>query len=573
MKRLLSLVAIFYAVTANAQDYLITFGGTGLSNYVNTVRVENITAGTSLTLNGGDILHLTSIITEVNSIKDDQLSKIKIYPNPMTDNSIIEVFPPEAGFATISVYDITGVPLAQTQSYLENSKQEFRLSGIKSGIYLISVMGTSYQYSGKLLCVGNIGGSITIEKISSVKSSDEKELKMDSKGIQATVDMAYTDGDRLKFTAISGNYSTVMVDIPFSSKTIDFNFIACTDGDHNNYPVVEIGTQVWMAENLKTTKYNDETAVPFVTAGTEWVELTSPGYCWYNLNGEIYKYGALYNFYVLDATSNGGKNVCPTGWHVPTDEQWTTLTSYLGGESIAGGKLKESGDANWMRPNVGATNETGFTGLPGGYRWLNDNGSYYSIGTGGVWWSATGNDNSSGWTYGLHNTGTNLHRSAPPKQFGFSIRCLKGEVQILPTLSTTEVSLITRTSAITGGNVTSDGGAPISARGVCWSTSSNPTIADNKTIDSIGIGIFASSLTALTEGTTYYIRAYATNSKGTAYGNQVSFNTKIADVEGNTYNTVTIGSQVWMAENLKTTRYRNGDLISYNHTCNEGYIR
>ena len=96
--------------------------------------------------------------------------------------------------------------------------------------------------------------------------------------------MEYTTGDRLKFTGISGNYSTVKTDIPESDKTITFNFIACTDGDNNNYPVVEIGTQVWMAENLKTTKYSDGTDIPLVTSNTAWIPLTTPGYCWYNNN-------------------------------------------------------------------------------------------------------------------------------------------------------------------------------------------------------------------------------------------------------------------------------------------------
>ena len=116
-----------------------------------------------------------------------------------------------------------------------------------------------------------------------------------------------------------------------------------------------------MAENLKTTKYRDGTSIPLVTENTAWLNLTTPGYCWYNNDAAHYKstYGALYNWYVLNAGSNGWKNVCPTGWHVPTDAEWTTLTTYLGGESIAGGKLKETGTSHWLSPNTVATNETG----------------------------------------------------------------------------------------------------------------------------------------------------------------------------------------------------------------------
>lgn len=141
----------------------------------------------------------------------------------------------------------------------------------------------------------------------------------------------------------------------------------------------------------------------------------------------------------------------------------------------------------------------------------------------------------------------------------------------LPTISTGSIANITSITATSGGNITADGGAAITARGVCWSTSQNPTIAlSTKTADGTGTGIFTSSLTGHSAGTTYYVRAYASNSAGTAYGNQVSFTTATStnptDADGNSYTTVTIGSQVWMKENLKTSKYRNGDPIPTNLT-------
>jgi len=136
-----------------------------------------------------------------------------------------------------------------------------------------------------------------------------------------------------------------------------------TDIDGNEYATIQIGTQVWMAENLRTTKYCNGDPIPNVTDSLQWVNLATGAWA-HNNNYSQYEnlYGKLYNWYAVDDS----RNICPCNWHVPTDAEWTTLIDYLGGEGVAGGKMKSTGTQYWLSPNTDATNESGFSGLPGG---------------------------------------------------------------------------------------------------------------------------------------------------------------------------------------------------------------
>jgi uncharacterized protein (TIGR02145 family) len=355
--------------------------------------------------------------------------------------------------------------------------------------------------------------------------------------------------------AVSSKGTTYGNDMTFTT-TVTVN-----DIDGNVYNTVKIGTQVWMKENLKTTHYKDGTSIPLVTDNTEWGSLTTPAYCWYNNDGVSYKniYGALYNWY----TTITGK-ICPAGWRVPNKADWQTLINYLGGDSLAGGKLKETGLIHWNSPNGGATNESGFTSLPGGYRGITN--TFGALGDGSLYWS--GSESYSHRAISVMNnfedSEINVDSIFYIQRDGFSIRCLQGPE--IPILTATSVTPLTSTNASCSYTVASDGGSNVTSRGVCWSTSPKPTITSNKTTDGTGIGPFTSSISGLTAITTYYVRAYATNSVGTGYGNEILFTTSAdpstpKDIDGNVYNTVTIGTQTWMKENLKTTKYNDSTLI------------
>jgi len=196
---------------------------------------------------------------------------------------------------------------------------------------------------------------------------------------------------------------------------------SCIDYNGNAYPTITIGTQVWMAENLRVKNYRNGDPIPNVP-GKAWETLTTGAYCWYdNDQSANAKYGALYNWYAVDDS----RGLCPTGWHVPTDAEWTTFTTYLGGTTVAGGKMK-SVSALWSSPNTDATNNSGFSGLPGGYRGGND-GSFDYLGGYGYFWSSSQIDTYNAWyRYLLYNYAY-VGRNSYYKEGGFSVRCLKDQ--------------------------------------------------------------------------------------------------------------------------------------------------
>ena len=186
-------------------------------------------------------------------------------------------------------------------------------------------------------------------------------------------------------------------EISFKIEAIPGNTGVFTDSrDGQTYKWEKIGNQIWMTENLN-----------YKTSNSWWYDNSSA-------NGDVY--GRLYTY-------DAALTACPDGWHLPSDAEWTVLTDYLGGKSVAGGKMKEAGTAHWSSPNTGATNSSGFTALPGGYRY--GSGSFSNLGDYGLWWSSTEGSGSSAWYRGLHYGGGQVYRIDDNKPYGFSVRCLK----------------------------------------------------------------------------------------------------------------------------------------------------
>ena len=401
-----------------------------------------------------------------------------------------------------------------------------------------------------------------------------------------------------------------------------------TDHEGNVYATVQIGNQCWMRDNLRTTTSPSTGTYLIPAAGTGYTYTGKQAF-WYNNDSTTYapmNYGLLYNWNAavdtfnttygetsvntsssnaVSVTFNGHRRgICPAGWHLPSDAEWTTLTDYVSSQS----EFQCGGNSNYIAKALASTegwntytnncvvgndpstnNATGFSAVPAGYCY---GSSFSTAGSDAVFWSSAQGTSINAYLRDLSYYYAGVGGGYANKYYGRSVRCLRdsdggGESSAtLPTVTTSTVSSVTASTATCGGNISSDGGASVTARGICWSTSQNPTVSNSHTTDGTGTGSFTSSITGLTANTTYYVRAYATNSVGTVYGNQVSFATTssggydgqpcleaatVTDIDGNTYNSVRIGNQCWMKENLRTTRYANGTNIALENTYTYSY--
>ncbi|MEI6753326.1 MAG: FISUMP domain-containing protein [Paludibacter sp.] len=512
-----TIVLLLFIVTIKtvALNYTISFTASKASNTVSSVEVNNLTNGKSVIVPAGNVLNLSDAPNAVNSVYANG-EFISIYPNPIQGKSILSFYSNRAGNAQINIIAPDGRWIAGTANQLSEGDNSFQLS-LPTGAYIIKITGVGFSYTARVI---SQTPHVYVPEITFIGNS-KKDLSSLQKSKSATATtLYYTEGDRLLYKGISGNYSTIVTDIPTGSKTVNFEFIECKDGVGNYYSTVKIGTQVWMVENLNTTKYLTGDAIVEVKDDAAWKILTTGAYCDNNnLPDNSLTYGKLYNWYAV----NDSRKIAPTGWHVPSNAEWISLSNQLGGASVAGAKLKETGTAHWESPNT-ATNESGFSAFAGGLRTYD--GTFLGSGTTlGSWWTATPVDAIYSYSKRLSNTLSLFFQdSNRENQYGYSVRCVR-DISTIPTLTTSDISAITQTTAAGGGNITSDGNEAITARGICWSTTSNPTIDNTKTTDGTTTGTFTSAMTGLTTATTYYVRAYATNSVGTSYGNQVSFTT------------------------------------------------
>ena len=353
-----------------------------------------------------------------------------------------------------------------------------------------------------------------------------------------------------------------------------------TDVDGNSYKTVYVGTQQWMGENLKTAKYSDGTPIPNVTDNTEWSTLTTDAWSYYNNDAaNNTKYGKLYNWYASSPTTNGNKNVCPSGWHVPNSEDWSVIIEYLGGEGIAGDKMREVGSTNWGTSNTG-NNLSNMTGLPAGWR-DGSNGIFGALGTNCFWWSNSEFTSTNAWLIDIGSYAPRAFRNEHYKKTGFSIRCLKdavntnnqptqGSIQWIDCGGETNNETLTANTSVTevnsvitynGGNAGTYASQAIASTGVTGLTA---TLSAGTLANGEGNLTFTITGTPTASGTATFdisIGGKTCALTRTIVQPTSGFGANITDVDGNSYKTVYIGTQQWMGENLKTAKYNDGTPI------------
>lgn len=606
-----------FCLSVSAQTHVLTFSGADTCNHyvqVDRVVIINHTRDWEETIYWPDtvlVLHYGTVIDEVagtGNVLSLQLSQNN--PNPFDGVTFAYLTVTEPGDVVVDITDVVGRNVKTVNSSLIPGTYQLCVNLSTSGIYFLTAQENGQVSSVKMVNRGK-GGKDAIDFVEYYETGNISTKLNNSPKSDCT--RPFLPGDYMEFYSYatingseeeSNHYSTYQsmtqqsftFRFPFGEGCEDarpcYGMPTVTDYDGNTYNTVQIGRQCWMKQNLRTTRYaNGDT----IYMGNNTLSSEEP-YMYYPNNnaGNVTSYGYLYNWAALmhgDVSSNtnpsGVQGICPKGWHVPSDAEWQQLVDYVSSRSdyqwscatcIAKSLAYTYGWTSYANNyvvggNQSVNNATGFSALPAGH--FGYGGGQYDFGDRAFFWGTT--ECNAVYTYLriLKYDDAHVTRYGNNKKYGFSVRCI---CDSLPQVSTSPVSGFTNDSFDCGGNVTAVGNF-VSSRGVCWSTSHNPTLADNHTTDGAGVGSFNSYIIGLNPSTTYYIRAYATNPHGTVYGEEVSVRTAnvgvpctggstVVDYDGNIYEAVQIGNQCWMKENLRTTHFADGTSIGLgDETC------
>lgn len=571
-----SLLLLSHFQSLKALEYTYAFKASVDSVTIDSVYVENLTRDTLVKLGGQDVLKLVDVIVGQPLIFSAVGQRLSVSPNPTGSGQCTVVFESTSvQEATFDVVDLAGRLLLRRVVRLEKGSNQYMLKHLVHGMTYVVVTTPQRRYVGKVVSTAPEGGAVHLQQCPAVANGPKPlSTTMETTARQAHVGsphnkvvyMLFEPGDWLRITAQAGVDKSVRVVAPVGGDTLAIAFYRCIDADGHSYPTVSIGEQVWMAENLKTTRYKDSTTIHPVTEldhWTFWADQREGAYGWYeNDSLNALPFGALYNGHAVLS----GK-LAPKGWHVATATDFDSLFAFVNEDPST---LMAAWKGGWDTLPLPRYDSTGFAALgSGAYVW----GTYDGRCSRASFWTSTQVEAA---------TAPRPHFSAsiPHKAYyhtdlvmaaidawgtyldisnhgnAHAVRCVLNRD---PKVRTDSVRTGKVGRAVLGGRVTSDGGEGIVVCGFCLSrTQPEPTLEDS-VIPAIegGMGTFYAVLDGLETGTSYYARAFASNDVGLGYGEVQRFTPvdpgTVTDVDGHVYPVVQIGDLFWMAENLRVT--------------------
>ncbi len=415
------------------QDLSMTFSATGEANKIDSVKATNLRTNESITLPGNDTLFL-SPNTGIKARKDINLQGI-VFPNPCSGNTTLITTTRHAEHISLEIRSLTGQLLASTRATVQAGTHSFAISLAKVGVYMVGLTTIEGTEGFKIICTESEGTGNTIRYAGTQQGIDfSPPLK------ETTIyTLGYHTGDIILYRCKSGIYTTIVTDSPAASKNYPVDFRLCQDRDGKNYAIVIIGDQTWMAENLAwlpkvsaSDTGSDSLRHYYVYGYEDTIVAAAKATQNYSLFGVLYNWvAAIREPANADGAKDRYRGVCPSGWHIPYDEEWKVLENNLGmnwhdADSVylrnsggVGVKLKSS--IGWNNEGSGS-NASGFTALPGGYR--NTHGGFTMMGDYGLFWTGTQSDTIS-WFRSLNRADTGVYRLKTRRSQGFSVRCLK----------------------------------------------------------------------------------------------------------------------------------------------------
>jgi uncharacterized protein (TIGR02145 family) len=436
MKKLTILIVMFLLFTNVFSQTQITLVFTGKDSLtqnavaLDSVNIYNLTENCDTTLY--DSVCVLTINTawpvgfEEPTIRgSESFIVMQNVPNPFQGSTQVRIFLENDGDLNLALYDNQGKNLSEFHNGLKKGWHLFSISTNRSQLLFLKVFDDVNSKTLKILSkgIGNEGNRISYL---GQNGQDSKTLKASQRGSGFNFNL----GNQLRYTAnVNGYHESILFDNPDSSETYIFSMLPSASfkcGDVVNYNgqdyyTVMIGTQCWFKENLNA-------GAMINVSQNQTNNSVLEKYCYNNLASNCMVYGGLYQWdemmqYVI---IEGAQGICPSGWHIPTDSEWTVLTTFLGGINVAGGKMKEAGTVHWMPPNTGATNSSYFTALPGGFR--GPSGYFNSLTFNAYFWSSTQLNATNAWSRSLSYNYEDVYRgSGGPdgKAYGFSVRCIQ----------------------------------------------------------------------------------------------------------------------------------------------------